>query len=288
MIQFQALQRYGTGSGADGLLQTTKAIMPARQTQLTRVSSWKGSVIDLSRYVFETLRQDEELEFRRARSGDSELPNILSVAPVSQHPVPGILERLEHEYSLRDVLDSGWAARPLTVSRHKGKPILILKDPGGEPLDRLLGKPIELSQFLRLAAGMAAALSKLHQQGFIHKDIKPANILVNSESGVAWLTGFGIASRLPRERQSAEPPEMIAGTLASVLAHPGDLVNLIEYSEAWLTLGESSERRRRLPHDAFLFRGGDHFRAVNTRYYVYCLGAKYANHLIRSTMTALI
>src|SRR6202007_1859633 len=35
-----------------------------------------------------------------------------------------------------------------------------------------------------------------------------------SASGAVWLTGFGIASRLPRERQSAEPPEMIAGTLA--------------------------------------------------------------------------
>jgi predicted ATPase len=73
---------------------------------------------------------------------------------------------------------------------------------------------MELSQFLRLAVGLAAALGKLHQQGLIHKDIKPANVLVNSETGQCWLTGFGIASRLPRERQSPEPPEVIAGTLA--------------------------------------------------------------------------
>src|SRR6202011_3295554 len=85
---------------------------------------------------------------------------------------------------------------------------------GGEPLDRLLGQPMELSRFLRFAVGLAAALGKLHRQGLIHKDIKPANILVDSASGAVWLTGFGIASRLPRERQPAEPPEMIAGTLA--------------------------------------------------------------------------
>ena len=48
----------------------------------------------------------------------------------------------------------------------------------------------------------------------IHKDIKPANILVNGADGEVRLTGFGIASRLPRERQSPEPPEVIAGTLA--------------------------------------------------------------------------
>jgi serine/threonine protein kinase len=57
-------------------------------------------------------------------------------------------------------------------------------------------------------------LGKLHQRGLNHKDIKPANILVDSASGAVWLTGFGIASPLPRERQPAEPPEMIAGTLA--------------------------------------------------------------------------
>jgi hypothetical protein len=92
--------------------------------------------------------------------------------------------------------------------------MLILEDPGGEPLDRLLGQPMELTRFLRLAVGLAAALGKLHQQGLIHKDIKPANILVNSATGAVWLTGFGIASRLPRERQSPEPPEVIDGTLA--------------------------------------------------------------------------
>src|SRR5271157_5756326 len=92
--------------------------------------------------------------------------------------------------------------------------MLVLEDPGGEPLDRLLGQPMELSRFLRFAVGLASALGKLHQRGLIHKDIKPANILVNSATFAIWLTGFGIASRLPRERQSLEPPEVIAGTLA--------------------------------------------------------------------------
>src|SRR5258708_7704454 len=171
-------------------------------------------MIELSRYVFETLREDEEFAYCRGRRDDSELPTILLVAPVSEHPVPAILEGLEHEYALRDELDSDWAARPLTIVRREGRPTLILKDPGGEPVDRLLGQPLELSRFLHFAVGLAAALGKLHQQSLIHKDIKPANILVDSASGAVWLTGFGIASRLPRERQAAEPPEMIAGTLA--------------------------------------------------------------------------
>ena len=67
---------------------------------------------------------------------------------------------------------------------------------------------------MRLAISIAAALGKVHQRGLVHKDIKPANILVNRATGAVRLTGFGIASRLPRERQAPEPPELIAGTLA--------------------------------------------------------------------------
>src|ERR1700726_1464579 len=171
-------------------------------------------MIELSRYVFETLREDEEFAFCRGRKDDGELPTVLLVAPGSEHPVPAILERLEHEYSLGEELRSEWAARPLTLVRREGRPLLILQDPGGEPLDRLLGQPMEITRFLRLAVSISAALGKLHRRSLIHKDIKPANILVDSVTGDVWLTGFGIASRLPRERQSAEPPETIAGTLA--------------------------------------------------------------------------
>jgi len=170
-------------------------------------------VIELSRYVFETLREDGEFALCRGRR-DGEIPTILLVAPVSEYPALGSLERLEHEYSLRGVLDSDWAVRPLALARREGRTMLILEDPGGEPLDRLLGRPMDLTRFLRFAASLAAALGKLHQRGLIHKDIKPANILVNSAKGAIWLTGFGVASDIPRERQSPEPPEVIAGTLA--------------------------------------------------------------------------
>src|SRR3984893_15283665 len=167
-----------------------------------------------SRYVFETLREDEGFAFCRGRGDDGEVHTIVLVAPVSEHPVPGILKRLENEYALRAELDSDWAARPLSLARREGRPMLILEDPGGEPLDPLLGDPMELGRFHRFAVGLAAALGKLHQQGLIHKDIKPANVLVNSDTGECWLSGFGLASRLPRERQAPAPPEVIAGTLA--------------------------------------------------------------------------
>src|SRR5262249_3022417 len=61
---------------------------------------------------------------------------------------------------------------------------------------------------------LAAAVGAMHRRGIIHKDVKPAHFMVDAGTGHARLTGFGIASRVPRERQRPEPPEALAGTLA--------------------------------------------------------------------------
>lgn len=71
-----------------------------------------------------------------------------------------------------------------------------------------------LSKRLRFAIGLATALSGLHKSELIHKDVKPANVLVDPATGQVRLMGFGMATRLPRERQAPAPPEFIAGTLS--------------------------------------------------------------------------
>ena len=124
------------------------------------------------------------------------------------------LERLAHEFALKDLLDGDWAARPLAFLKKEGRTLLVLEDAGGAPLDRLTGTPMEIGHFLRLAIAISAALGKLHRRGLVHKDIKPANILVDDTIGAVCLTGFGMASRLARQRHSPDPPETIAGTLA--------------------------------------------------------------------------
>src|SRR5471032_2823871 len=166
-----------------------------------------------SRYKLEPLREEADFTLYRGRELGNPTP-ILAVA--ANQSSPQSLKRLEHEWSLASELDAAWAAQPLALTRHQGRAILILKDPGGEPLDQLLEQhkrhPIDLTRVLRIGIGLAAALNQAHRQGFIHKDIKPANVLVD-DAGHVWLTGFGIASRLPRERQLPDAPEFIAGSL---------------------------------------------------------------------------
>ncbi|WP_235210501.1 ATP-binding protein [Caballeronia sordidicola] len=168
-----------------------------------------------SGYMLVALREEADFTLYRGRALGSSMP-VLALALAADQSSPQRRRRLEHEWSLASELDAAWAAQPLALTRHQGRAILILKDPGGEPLDQLLEQhkrhPIDLTRVLRIGIGLAAALNQAHRQGFIHKDIKPANALVD-DAGHVWLTGFGIASRLPRERQLPDAPEFIAGSL---------------------------------------------------------------------------
>jgi serine/threonine protein kinase len=166
-------------------------------------------VNELSSYIFSLLREGDIALYRGSGNG---LVPILLVA-VKETSL-GCVERLEHEHALKSELDVDWAARPVALTHYNGRMALLLEDPGGAPLDRLLGGPLEIPHFLRIAISLAGGLRQVHARGLIHKDIKPANILMDAASGSVWLTGFGIASRLPREHQAPAPPEVIAGTLA--------------------------------------------------------------------------
>ena len=164
--------------------------------------------MDLSHYSLSLLRAGDLTLYRGSRDGGA---SALLLTAESTSLVCS--KRLEQEYALKGELDATWAARPLALSRYDGRLTLVLEDPGGEPLERLLGKPLDPTVFLQIAVQIVGALRRVHERGLIHKDIKPANVLVEVGSGGAWLTGFGLASRLPREYPNPDPREVIAGSL---------------------------------------------------------------------------
>src|SRR5689334_8843854 len=133
------------------------------------------SVTEPSGYALKPLRGGADFTLYRGRQHGNPSP-VLVVALTAEQPSPQGLRRLEHEYSLAAELDAAWAAKPLALTRHEGRTMLILTDPGGEPLDRVLerdqGQTLHLTRCLRIAVGLATALSQVHRRGLIHKDIK--------------------------------------------------------------------------------------------------------------------
>ena len=154
----------------------------------------------VSRNVLETLWDDGNFVLSRCELAGERAP-VLALAPSSKRPARWIIEKLERTYALRETLDPTAVPRLLGLDQEGDLQALLFEDPGGNLLAGLLGQPWELTQFLRVSAGTAAALGGLHRQGLIHGNVNPANILVNLSSGQAWLVGACFESRLGRAQE---------------------------------------------------------------------------------------
>jgi PAS domain S-box-containing protein len=186
---------------------------PGRTT--VKAGAMEASALDLLPDRLETVLEDGEFVlYRGAAAHTTPARSVLIVMPRSEHPRPQAVRMLEHEHALRDRLDPAWALRALALTTIEGRPALVLEDPGGELLLQRVGTPMDVADVLRVGVGMAAAVRQMHDDGLVHKDIKPSNVMTDWGTDRVWLRGFGIASRLPRERRPPEPPEVIAGTLA--------------------------------------------------------------------------
>lgn len=92
---------------------------------------------------------------------------------------------------------------------------------GASLAERLSAGPLPVDDVLGLSTHIASALDELHRQGLVHRDVKPANVLVTPD-GKAVLTDFGLAK----------------GFAHSVLTRSGRVVGTIDYLAPEVILGE--------------------------------------------------
>ncbi|MEH1958854.1 MAG: AAA family ATPase [Nostoc sp.] len=124
---------------------------------------------------------------------------------------------------------------------------LVMEDFGGISLNQWEGRgenggmggtPQALIEFLRIAIALCNALDILIRNRIIHKDIKPANILINPETKEVKLIDFSIASLLPRETQILMSPNVLEGTLAYLSPEQTGRMNRgIDYRTDFYSLG---------------------------------------------------
>jgi hypothetical protein len=97
------------------------------------------------------------------------------------------------------------------VSEFKGLPFLVMEHvPGTSLAERLAGESLPLEEVLHIALLTAQGLEAAHAQGLVHRDVKPANILLESGTGRVKLTDFGLA--LARDDVRLTQSGAVAGT----------------------------------------------------------------------------
>ena len=163
------------------------------------------------------------------------------VVKVLRNPHPNFNElvKFRNQYVITRHLNHPNIVQPLTLERYGNGYALVMPDEGAIALsDYWPQSPHNLADFLAIAIQLAEALHYLGQQHIIHKDIKPANILIHPETGNLQLIDFSIASLLPKEQQQLINPNVLEGTLPYISPEQTGRMNRgIDYRTDFYSLG---------------------------------------------------
>ena len=135
---------------------------------------------------------DRNGELSRWRAHDPQSNRHWLIVRASVRASPWELARLDREYALGPCLDADWAVLPLAHMNTLDGAVLLLDDEHGRPLSSIANLPLSVERFLQLAIASSAALDKAHRRGLLHRDIRPANLILD-DHGVVRLSGFASA-----------------------------------------------------------------------------------------------
>ncbi|MEH2198665.1 trifunctional serine/threonine-protein kinase/ATP-binding protein/sensor histidine kinase [Nostoc sp.] len=194
------------------------------------------------------------LVYRGWREAD-QTPVVIKLLK-SSYPSLIELAQFRNQYTIAKILNVLGVVRIYSLESYQNRPALILEDFGGISLKeysaswrqgfRNVGSqknlshpcPHFLSEFLQIAIALADILADLYHHEIIHKDIKPANILINPITKQVKLIDFSIASLLPRVNQLSSSPTVLEGTLAYLSPEQTGRMNRgIDYRTDFYSLG---------------------------------------------------
>ncbi|WP_437476653.1 AAA family ATPase [Sorangium sp. So ce1014] len=175
--------------------------------------------------------------YRGIRDEDG-LPVVIKFLK-DEHANPRDLAKLRHEFSILRELDWPGVIKAHALEVHEQSAGLVLEDVGETPLsEHLRGRGLDLAQALHVARALATILDGVHAHGVIHKDIKPANIVVDDRLQSVHLIDFSIATRLSQEAQTALRPDTLEGTLAYISPEQtGRMNRVVDYRTDFYSLG---------------------------------------------------
>jgi len=202
-----------------------------------------GTLVSIPGYriIEELYNGSRTLVYRAVREKDS-LPVAIKLL---KNPYPSFHEILSfrNQYTIAKNLNSPMIIQTYSLEPFQNSYMLVMEDFGGISLKDYLTSPKmpylkSLEEFLEIAIALCDTLDLLYQERIIHKDIKPSNILINSETKQVKLIDFSIASLLPRETQTLVNPNVLEGTLAYISPEQTGRMNRgIDYRTDFYSLG---------------------------------------------------
>ena len=195
--------------------------------------------IDLSGYHFnKNLYQGTRTEVYRGIRESDRQPVIIKTLR-NPHPSLKELVQFRNQYIITGHLEHPHIVRPIALERYSNAYALVMPDEGAIALWEYWQQSNQnLAEFLAIAIQLADALHYIGAQHIIHKDIKPANIVIHPETGQVKLIDFSISSLLPKEQQQLISPNILEGTLAYISPEQTGRMNLgIDYRTDFYSLG---------------------------------------------------
>ena len=181
--------------------------------------------------------------YRGIRQEDNQ-PVILKILK-EDYPTPSELTRYKQEYEITRNLNLDGVIKAYELKPYQMTLCIILEDLGASCLKQLMNERREaglrafpLEEFLSIAMKTTEILSSIHAENIVHKDINPANIILNPETGQLKIIDFGISTVLSRENPTLKNPNILEGTLDYISPEQtGRMNRSLDYRSDFYSLG---------------------------------------------------
>jgi PAS domain S-box-containing protein len=196
------------------------------------------------RIVTQIYESSKTLVYRAIRESDQH-PVIIKRLK-SEYPTLSELVQFRHQYTLAKSLNLPGVVQPYSLENYRNSLVLVLEDSGISLKDEMkrwsngrMGETTDgIQAFLHIAQQISQILEGLYDHRIIHKDIKPENLLIHPTTQQVKLTDFSIASRLPKQKQELQHPDVLQGTLLYMSPEQTGRMNRgIDYRSDFYSLG---------------------------------------------------
>lgn len=209
------------------------------------------------------------------------------IKSLDRYSEPTKVAQLHHEYEIVKDLKLINVINIYDLQKSDSGWLLVCEDIHGDSLKNIMAKQkLDLLTFLKIATQLANGLIELHSRHIVHKDLKPANIIVNLGTGRVKITDFSISSRLASENRTLHSFNTLEGTLIYISPEQTGRMNRpIDYRTDFYSLGVVFYE---------MLVGQPPFQATDVMELVHCHIAKYPpapltlNSLIPKTVSNIV